>query len=143
MVRKSKTRAVGDSRTIERCPRTPHLVQCTFSRLSTATETLIECLRKYSPKNVLAFRTKVNCLPPSCWCACARGKQNPAGDASEIKRETGMCAIIIYEYTAAAVQYYTIRVLVERTRLEPLVPGQAYLVPGTVRVSTQQTTNQR
>ena len=49
----------------------------------------------------------------------------------KLRREMGMCAIIIYVRIRTAVLY--VRVLVRTSSLEPLVvPGAAYLVPGTV-----------
>ena len=51
---------------------------------------------------------------PSFWCGCARGKQNPAGDASEIEREKGDVRddnIRPYTYSSSILHVY-IRVIV-------------------------------
>ena len=71
---------------------------------------------------------------------CARGKQNPAGDddAFEIEKRNGD----VRDYnirTAAAVVLCDTSTRCTYSSLEPLVPGAAYLVPGTVHASTQQT----
>ena len=82
----------------------------------------------------------VNCRP-SFWCVGARGKQNLEGDAFEYGKGNGDvrdCNI----RTAAAVVLYDTSTPCTYSSLEPLVPGAAYLVPGTVHASTQQTTNQ-
>ena len=73
---------------------------------------------------------------------CARGKQNLAGDTFEIEKGNGD----VRDYnirTAAAVVLYHTSTPGTYSSLEPLAPGAAYLVPGTVHASTQQTTNQR
>ena len=82
-------------------------------------------------------------FPSSFWCVCARGKQNPAGDVFEIEKGNGdvrdyNCSI----RPAAAVVLYDTSTRFMYSSLEPLVPGAAYLVPGTVHTehaSTQQT----
>ena len=57
-------------------------------------------------------------FPPSFWCVCARGKQNPAGDAFETdKGNMGICATTIY---AQQQQFYTMRVLVVGTPVSSL-----------------------
>ena len=100
---------------------------------------LIECLRNYVSKKLLAFREKKQiALPPSFWCVYDRGKQNPAGDAFEIEKGNGD----VRDYnrrTAAAVVLYDTSTRCMYSSLAPLVPGAAYLVPGTVHASTQQT----
>ena len=60
---------------------------------------------------------------------CARGKQNPAGDAFEIEKGNGD----VRDYnirTAAAVVLYDTSTPCTYSSLEPLVPGAAY-IPGT------------
>ena len=56
---------------------------------------------------------------------------------SKLRREMGMCATTLR--TAAAVVLYDTSTRCTYSSLEPLVPGAAYLVPGTVHASTQQT----
>ena len=91
---------------------------------------------------MLSAKKKYIAFPPSFWCVCARGKQNPAGDAFEIEKGNG--DVLGYNIrTAAAVVLYDASARCTYSSLEPLVPGAAYLVPGTVHASTQQTTNQR
>ena len=91
----------------------------------------------------LAFRPKKKvAFPPSFWCVCARGKQNPAGDVFEIEKGNG--DVRYYNMrTAAAVVLYDTSTRCTYSSLEPLVPGAAYLVPGTVHASTQQTIQTR
>ena len=57
---------------------------------------------------------------------------------SKLRREMGMCATTIYVQQIAAVLYDT-STRCTYSGLESLVPGAAYLVPGTVHASTQQT----
>ena len=89
---------------------------------------------------MLSAKKKYIAFPPSFWCVCARGKQNPAGDAFEIEKGNGD----VRDYnirTAAAVVLYDTITRCTYSSLEPLVcPGAAYLVPGTVHASTQYTT---
>ena len=69
-------------------------------------------------------------------------KLNPACDAFKIEKGNGD----VRDYnirTAAALVLYDTSTRCTYTSLEPLVPGAAYLVPGTVHASTQKTTNQR
>ena len=98
-------------------------------------------MRKYVSKHVLAFRQKKKiAFPPSFWCVCARSKQNPAGDAFEIEEGNGdVRDCNIRTAAAAAVVLYDTSTRCTYSSLEPLVPGAAYLVPGTVHASTQQT----
>ena len=56
----------------------------------------------------------------------------------KLRREMGMCAIITYRSSSTAALYDT-STRCTYSSLEPLVPGPAYLVPGTVHASTQQT----
>ena len=58
---------------------------------------------------------------------------------SKLGREMWMCATTIYIRTAAAVVLHDTSTRCSYSSLEPLVPGAAYLVPGTVHASTQQT----
>ena len=72
--------------------------------------------------------------------ALRRAKQNPSGDAFEVEKGNGD----VRDYnipTAAAVTVvlYDTSTRCTYSSLEPLVPGAAYLVPGTVYASTQQT----
>ena len=74
--------------------------------------------------------------------ALRRGQQNPAGDAFETEKGNGDvrdCKI----RTAAAVVLYDTSTRCTYPSLEPLVPGAAYLVPGAVHASTQQTIQMR
>ena len=80
---------------------------------------------------------KVIAFPPSFWCVCAGGKQNPAGDAFEIEKGNG--DVRDYNIRTAAVVLYDTSTRCTYSSLEPLVPGAAYLVPGTVHASTQRT----
>ena len=81
---------------------------------------------------------KVNCLPTKFLCLCARGKHNRAGDAFEV--EKGNEDVRDYDVrTAAAVVLYDTSTRCTYSSLEPLVPGAAYLVRGTVHASPQQT----
>ena len=68
-------------------------------------------------------------------------KQNPACDSFEIGKGNG--DVRDYTIRTAAVVLYDTSTLCTYSSLEPLIPGAAYLVPGTVHASTQQTTNQR
>ena len=111
-------------------------------RILRVSEQYVECLRKYVSKNLLAFRQKkVNCLPTKFLGVCGRGKQNFAGDASETVNGNG--DVRDCNVRTAAVVLYDTSTRCTYSGLEPLVPGAAYLVPGTVHASTQQTTNQR
>ena len=105
----------------------------------------LECLQKYVSNNLLAFREKKQIAFPSFWCVCAinRGKPNPAGDPFEIEKGKRDVRDYNIRSTAAAVVLYDSSTRCTYSSLEPLVPGAAYLVPGTVHASTQQTTNQR
>ena len=67
----------------------------------------------------------------------ARGTQNLAGDAFEI--EKGNEDVREYNIRTAAVVLYDTNTCCTYSSLEPLAPGAAYLVPGTVHASTQQT----
>ena len=100
---------------------------------------IIECLRKCVLKNVVAFRSKKQiAFPPSFWCVSARGKRNPAGDASEIEKGNG--DVRDYNIRTAAVvlpgiRYeYSLYVLQSRpSRSRSSIPGTWY----TVHASTQ------
>ena len=81
---------------------------------------------------------KIHCLPTKFLVCLRWGKQNPAGDAFEIEKGNGD----VRDYnipTAAAVLLYDTSTRCTYSSLEPVVPGAAYLVPGTVHASTQQT----
>ena len=89
---------------------------------------LLECLRKYVSKNLLAFRIKKYvAFPPGFWCVCARGKKILQATPSKLRREMGMCATTIYVRQQQQVLYDT-STRCTYSSLEPLVPGAAYLV---------------
>ena len=66
-------------------------------------------------------------------------KHNPAGDTFEIEKGNGDACDHNIRTAAAAVVLYDTSTLCTYSSLEHLVPGAAYLVPGTAHVSTQQT----
>ena len=76
-------------------------------------------------------------FPISFWCVCARGKQNPAGNAFGLAK--GNRDVLENNIRAAAVVLSDSSTRCTYSSLEPLVPGAAYLVPGTIHASTQQT----
>ena len=65
-------------------------------------------------------------------------KQNPAGDAFKIEKGNGDVRDYNIRTAAAVVVLYDTSTRCTYSSLEPLVPGVAYLVPGTVHASTQQ-----
>ena len=79
-------------------------------------------------------------FPPRFWCVWARGKQNPAGDGFKVDKRDGDGDVRDYTIcTAAAVVLYDTSTRCTYSSLEPLIPGEAHLVPGTVLTSTQHT----
>ena len=66
-------------------------------------------------------------------------KQNSAGDAFEIEKGNGDVRDYNVRTAAEAVVLYDTSTRRTYSSLEPLVPGAAYLVPGRVHASTQQT----
>ena len=44
---------------------------------------------RFLKKHLPSAKKKKIAFPPSFWCVCARGKRNPAGDASEIEKGNG------------------------------------------------------
>ena len=99
---------------------------------------VLERLRKYIYENLLAFAKKSKLPSHQVFSVCARGKQNPAGDAFEVEKGSGD----VRDYnirTAAAVVPYDTSTRFTYSSLGPLIPGATYLVPGTVHASTQQT----
>ena len=74
-----------------------------------------------------------NCLPTK-FLVClrySRGKQNPAGDAFEIEKGKRDVRDYNLRTAAAVVVLYDTSARYTYSSLEPLVPGVAYLVPGT------------
>ena len=79
---------------------------------------ILECLRKYVSKNLLAFRTKSKLPSHQDFGVFAlEVKKIQQATPSKLRREMGMCATTIYVQQK---QYYTIRVLVVRTPVSSL-----------------------
>ena len=99
--------------------------------------------RKYVSKSLLAFREKKQiAFPPSFWCVCDRGKQNPAGDAFELEKGNGdvrnyntctAAAVVLLYDTSTRCMYLVLQSRASLSRCS------IYLVPGTVHASAQQT----
>ena len=84
---------------------------------------VLECFRKYVSRRLPP--AKKGNLPSQV--VCARGKGNPAGDASEIEKGNGDVRDYNIRKAAAAVLCDT-STRCTYSSLEPLVPGAAYVV---------------
>ena len=71
---------------------------------------------------------KLNCLPTRILWVCARGKENPAGDASETEKGNRDVRDYNIRTAAAAAVIYDASTRCTYSCLEPLVPDAAYLV---------------